>query len=334
MNSRRHLLRTSLYFAGSLLCASVISACNAPTAQLPTSSAPDAFKVALLLPGPKDDGSWNETGYDGGKLIEKELQAEVSVAESIPPEEFEQRFSEYAEQGYDLIIGHGGQFVDAAEAVAEDHPRSNFAVITPYGGNNRNLGAIAFRDSEIGYLAGALAALVSENQKVAYVGGEAYETGKTKAAFFKKGAQAINPDVVAEERWLETWSDRTRGEATGEDLIAAGFDVIAVDADSAGLPIHQQAAAAGTYTIGWATDQNELASETIISSGIQDVSLMMLKGATIAQKGQWEGTQYKFGLADGVQSLAPFYETLTPEQTERIQEIEAAILKGEIKLTP
>ena len=332
MHSRRHFIRTSLYFVGSLLGTNAISACTTSTAPLPTNAA-NGFKVALLLPGPKDDGSWNQTGYEGSKLIEQELQANVSVLDSVPPEEFEQHFGDYAEQGYDLIIGHGGQFVEAAEAAAEKHPRSNFAVITPYGGNNRNLGAIAFRDSEMGYLSGALAALVSKTQKVAYVGGEAYETGKTKAAFFKKGAQAVNSSIIAEERWLETWSDTSRGSAIGEELLKAGFDVMAVDADSAGLPIHQQAAAAGTKTIGWATDQNKLSPETIISSGIQDVARMMLQGASIAQKGQWQGTQYKFGLAAGVQSLAPSYGTLSDEHVKRIEDIQAAILRGEIDLT-
>lgn len=329
MVTRRRFLGWSSLFLGS----TVATACASAPEQRSLEGTPTQLRVAILLPGPKDDGSWNTTGYQGALLIEDELQAEVTCLENVSEDVFEQRFSEYAEQGYDFIIGHGGQFIAAAESVADTYPRVNFAVVGQYGGNNKNLGAISFRESEVGYLAGALAAMVSENKKVAYVGGEAYSHGKEKAAFFQKGAIAIDKETIATDVWLGTWSDSEIGETTGAELIADGFDVIVVDADSAGLPIHQQAKAAGISTIGWAKDQSSLAPSVILTSAEQDVALMMLKAATIVQKGQWEGKQYKFGLQDGVQKLSPLNSALPTEVANTIKGIESDLKKGKIELT-
>ncbi len=43
----------------------------------------------------------------------------VKYTENIKPTEMEAVFTDYASQGYDLIIGHSFSFGDAALAVAE-----------------------------------------------------------------------------------------------------------------------------------------------------------------------------------------------------------------------
>jgi basic membrane protein A and related proteins len=321
------LLALILVACGSLL--------NSPTASTPgASGVSSSFRVALLLPGPKTDGSWNESGYQGLQMIEKELNAEVAYAEKVPEADFSKLFRQYAKDKYDLIIGHGGQFIDAAEKVAQEFPRTKFAVIAQYGGNNKNLGALTFRDGEMGYLAGAIAALKTKNQKVAYVGGIEYAHGREKVALFKQGAAAINPAIEVRGEWLGTWSDAAKGKAMAQTLIKDGFDVIAVDADGAGGGVQQEAQKVGIKTLGWTTDQHALAPKNILTSCIQQVPLMILRGATLAQTGQWEGKQYKFGLQEGVQDLAAFRGALTSEEEEQINRLKQEVMQGKINTSP
>ena len=61
---------------------------------------------------------------------------------------------------------------------------------------------------------------------------------------------------------------------------------------------------------------------------------MLLAGATLAKQGRWEGKQYKFGLAEGVQNLAPFYGLVTAEQESKINQVKNDILTGKIDTTP
>ena len=86
------------------------------------------FRVALLTPGPISDGGWNASAYDGLQLIKKELGAEVSNVQTGTPSEFAQGFRDYAQQGYDLVFGHGFEFQDPALQVGAEFPRTAFVV--------------------------------------------------------------------------------------------------------------------------------------------------------------------------------------------------------------
>jgi basic membrane protein A and related proteins len=59
-----------------------------------------------------------------------------------------------------------------------------------------------------------------------------------------------------------------------------------------------------------------------------------LYSATLVQQGRWEGKQYKLGLQDGVQDLAPFYGMLTPDQEQMVQAIRNDIMMGKIDVRP
>lgn len=293
------------------------------------------FKVAILLPSPIDDQGWGQAGYEGLKLIEEELGAQTAYTASVPEDEIEQLFRQYAEEGYDFIVGHGGEYIPGAEVVAEEFPRTKFAVTTGYAGNNRNFGALSFRDGELGYLIGVVAALKTKTDKVAYIGGVDFVHMKEQALLFERGAKATDLSIQTSVRWIESWTDQDKAREIAQELIDAGYDVLVVDADTAGLAVHELAQEKEeVYTIGWTLDQHELAPEVILTSGIQRVPQLLLEGATLVQQGRWEGKQYKFGLQEGAQDLAPFYGLLTSEQESRIEAIKEDVVTGKIDVTP
>lgn len=49
----------------------------------------DTFRVALILPRPRDADAWTRAGYDGLMLIQQELDAQVALSEGKPDAEFE-----------------------------------------------------------------------------------------------------------------------------------------------------------------------------------------------------------------------------------------------------
>lgn len=290
----------------------------------------------MIANGPKDDGSWCQAGYEGLKLIEKEFNAEVSFTESVNDEDGEAYLREYAEAGYDFIIAHGGGYISGAEVVADEFPRTKFALVTTYGGNNRNLGAVAFRSGEAGYLAGVLAAMTTETNKVAYIVGYDYPVYQEEAALFRKGAIATNPDVEVATEFLQTWVDGEKATSVALNLSEQGFDRFALNADEAGIQA-MQALVEGNpkvKVIGWTADQYELAPGHIITSVVQDIPQLVRNAADLFQQGKWEGKLYKFGFREGIYNTAPFRDSLSADQIAKFEEIRNKVAIGEIDISP
>lgn len=302
--------------------------------------APGAFKVAMLLPGRVNDNSWSQAGYEGLKLIEKQLGAQVAYRASVPSTEGEQLFRDYAQQGFDFLISHGAEYIKAAEVIAEEFPRVKFAIVSSYAGNNQNIGALAFRSGEVGYLTGAIAALKTKSKNVAYIGGQQYPITQEEAILFQRGAKSVNASVATSIDWVNSWSDVNRAKAIARERIAAGADVLVVDADEANLGVFQAAQESpGTQVIGWAHSQEgshktqQFPSEILITRVVQRVPTLLLEGATLAQQGRWEGKQYKFGLLEEVQDLAPFKGSLSSQEEAYVNSVKQGIITGKIDVS-
>lgn len=208
-----------------------------------TDSGANKFRLALIISGPIDAPGWNNIGVDGLQLVEDELGAEaayVEIPEDLDPQSaaFQDAatiaFREFAEDGFDFIVGHGGEFVSSAQEVAKQFPRSRFAVIAGFGSNNVNLGTLAFRADEMGYLLGAVGRLKSDTNKIAYIGGQDLPVMLELAAAFERGAEVTNPSIEVSTHWLGNWNDPDAALKLGRELIEAGYDVLAINAGGGG----------------------------------------------------------------------------------------------------
>ena len=110
-----------------LMIAIPLSACqsantsNEPTSEptsAPVSTAPaeptatpapdySDFKAAILLPGSISDVGFSGPAYQGLKQLETDFGIQISYSEKVQPADYETIFRGYAQEGYNLIIGHG-----------------------------------------------------------------------------------------------------------------------------------------------------------------------------------------------------------------------------------
>ncbi len=333
MYTRKHLLVVYLIsILFTLFLTSCTGAQNAASTDA-AKTATGAFKVAIVLPTATNDGAWSQAGYEGLKLIEKELGAQTAYTDNVADADGEKILRQYAQEGYDFVIGHGGQYIPALEVVAEEFPRTKFAVTAIHAGNNKNLGALSLRDGEIGYLTGVVAGLKTKTNKVAFIAGVPYPAIQEQATLFERGAKAINPKVEVTTAWVDSWTDEAKTRQIAETQVKAGADVLLGDVDALGLLVIEVAKKAGIYAIGWSLDQHDVAPDTVLTSGIQRIPVAMLEGATLVQQGRWEGKQYKFGLQEDAQDLAPFYGLLNAEEEAKVNAVRADILAGKIDVT-
>ncbi|MGL5710965.1 MAG: BMP family lipoprotein, partial [Cetobacterium sp.] len=110
------------------------------------------LKVGLVLStGGLGDKSFNDSAYRGLEMAKKDLGIDFKYVEPKNSLEDEEFLREYAEAGYDFIIGVGFPMRDAIENVARDYPELKFAMIDNTT-SEENVKNLLFRESEGSFL--------------------------------------------------------------------------------------------------------------------------------------------------------------------------------------
>src|SRR3954466_4041344 len=136
---------------------------------VPAGAALAEFKVALILPGSDTDKGWNQMAREGLDRIKKELKADTKAVTNVKSSDFYTQISNFAEDGYDLIICHGGEFEKAAAQAANTYPKTKIIV----GGcpvDVKGAVAVEFMTRNASTLVGYVAGKVTKARKVAFVG--------------------------------------------------------------------------------------------------------------------------------------------------------------------
>ena len=155
----------------------------------------DAFQVAIILPGSIEDQGYNADGQRAADLMTSELGADVTVTENVQIPNQTDVYRQFATQGYDLVIGWGGQFTDGAVAAAEEFPDVKFLVVNSGASNGSNLASMDTAIEQWQFLAGFLLGRLSESGTVGWVGGLCFPATAAHLHGTEQGAAYANPDV-------------------------------------------------------------------------------------------------------------------------------------------
>jgi len=257
------------------------------------------FRVALLTPGPVSDGGWNASAYDGLQLIKKDLSAEVSTVQTATPSEFVQGFRDYAEQGYDLVFGHGFEFQDPAMQVGAEFPHTAF-VVSSGSVHAANVASLTFHLDQATYLAGIVAASLSKTGRAGCVGGIKLPVIRTTFAGFTAGARSVKPDFAVAEAYTGSFEDVAAAKAATDALIAQGADLVLQNADAAGLGVFQAAGAKGVLAFGTNRDQSDVAPDTVLASAVISIPKAFLDMAREVKERRFVGRVVEEDLKSGV----------------------------------
>lgn len=263
------------------------------------------FQVALLTPGPISDQAWNATAYQGLERIRDSLGASISHIQTKTPAEFEENFRQYGAKGYDLVIGHGFEFQDAARRVGMQFPKTLFAT-TGGEGVGPNVVALSFAFDEPSYLAGMAAAAITKTGVIGAIGGTELPPVKLGFEAFLAGARFVRPDIKFLLAYIGNWEDASAGKEQALAQLSQKADVIYQNADAAGLGVFQAVRQAkGAWVIGANADQNGLAPEVTLGSVLIDVPHAFLLLAGQAQAQVVQGPTIHFATASDVVRWVP-----------------------------
>lgn len=290
----------------SLLLAVAAGACGGDA------GSDDAFRVALLTPGPISDLSWNGGAYNGLLAIRDSLGARISHIQTKTPAEFEENFRQYGAQGYDLVVGHGFEFQDAAVRVAPDFPKTTY-IVTSGRVTAPNVAGISFAFEEASFQAGMVAGAMTRTNTIGLIAGTELPPVKASFAAFELGARATNPSVQVLVSYIGNWDDVSAGKEQALTQIGRGADVLFQNADAAGLGVFQAAREKGVLAFGSNADQNGVAPDVIIGSVVIDLPKALLMIGREVHDGRFEGRVIGMGVREDVVRLV-----LNPAMLDRI----------------
>jgi len=293
------------------------------------------YKIVLILPGPINDQSWNATNYAGLVACNSELGTKMEYIENVQSGDFESTFRNYAERGYDLIMAAGTQFDEAANKVSPSYPNSTFCVVNGMIAKTANSTPIFPKEYEASFLAGIIAAHITETGKIATVGGfpnkamvdllDVYEATAKKYAREKRGKE-----VEAVRAYANSWSDVALGKQMAETMIDNGADVLFFYANQVGLGAIQAAKEKKAKFVGFSANQNDIAPDTVLASISFDFATFYKWAVSNYLAGTLKGgIVNKAGLKEGI--FIPFYgPKIGSDVRQAVESGRKAAIAGEI----
>ncbi len=302
--------------------------------------AADDFCVGLVTDvGEIDDKSFNQSAWEGVQQAGEELAAKVKYIETKDAKDYGANIGLFAENGYDVIVTVGFALGEATGLAAAQYPDIKFIGVDQFqGAPVPNLAGLIFSEDKSGFLAGALAAMLSQSGTIAGVFGTdlvppvvAFKEG------YEAGARYINPNINIISTYHPggldvAFTDPEWGASTAKQALDQGADVVFGAGGKTGNgALGEVAGKAGAYCIGVDSDQWETAPEAhacLVSSAMKLITPGVVDLIKAAKDGAFPSGNYI-----GSVGLAPFHDfdsQISAEIKAKLQEIDAGLKDGSI----
>ncbi len=316
-------------------------------------ASPDVFCVGLVTDvGQIDDKSFNQSAWEGVKMaLDKGVADKIDYIETTDAKDYEANIELFAQRGYDVIVTVGFALGQATNAMAKKYPNIDFigvdqfqawAVDDDKTNDLPNMAGLIFHEDQAGFMAGALAGMLTQTGTIAAVLGTdlvppvvAFKEG------YEAGAKYIKPDIKVISTYhpggLENaFTDPEWGAATARQAMDQGADVIFGAGGKTGNGALIEVASAAksgkhVYCIGVDTDQWYTVPEAhacLVSSAMKLITPGVFDLIQKAKDGQFPSGNY-FGEV----GLAPFHDfdsKIPQEVKDKLKEIREGLLNGTI----
>ena len=263
-----------------LLCAVMVlslAACgkkeNAPTPGPDPNGETEGLTVALVVAGKLGDRSFYDSSKEGLDRMVADLGVTPIVIE-CNNENHDIQMKNAAEKA-NIVVCVGWEFYNV-ETIAPDYPEVNWIwVDNATSAPVSNVLNITYAQNEGSFLAGYIAAAMSDSGVVGAVGGEDSDTINDFIVGYKQGAEYYAAEkggsVKVETNYSNDYDDPAKGKECAKALHDLGADVIFQIASKAGDGVFEAAQEGGFYAIGVDSDQKYIADDVIICSMKKEV---------------------------------------------------------------
>ena len=314
-----------------------------PTAKAPAKAAKASatFKVGLVTDiGGLNDRGFNQLANQGLQRAVKQLKVQGRVLISTSEQDYIPNFTSLVRAGYNLIIGVGFLQTEALNTMALRFPKSHFSGVD-VGINDtknkpKNYEGLLFKEQEVGYLAGYLAALKAKNsgRVVSSVGGIKLPSVDRFIAGYQAGAKKAVPGTKTLNAYSQDFGDQAKCKEIALGQIGQGSRVVFQVAGGCGLGALEAAKSKGVCGIGVDNDQRFLGPQ-VLTSARKKVDQAVFLAIKAAKSGKYKGGKdVVYGLKNGGVALGKFGGgncAVTAAQKKAVNKIAAQIRAGKIK---
>lgn len=291
----------------ALVLFALLAACAAPTTPPAAPSEPTqppaaetVMRVALILPGRADDQSWNQAAFVAMNLAKDNagFPVELKVVEQVyNVADIEPALIDYAQQGYDLVVGHGFQFQEPIIKVAADYPKVHFALGTGFK-VAPNVGTYDVKLEQGGYLMGILAGMMTKSNVIGVTGGVDVSEIHRGHVAFTIAAQKVNADAKVINTFIGDFNDLTKAKEAAINQVSAGADVLWQSGDGVGIAVMGACAEKNVFCMGNNFDQNGLAPKNSVASVVYNWSPLYVQMMKEIKDGTFGNKQYWINFAN------------------------------------
>ncbi|MCZ2257006.1 BMP family lipoprotein [Sporosarcina sp. G11-34] len=350
MKKRKFGLALSIMLAGSVL----LGACGTAKdkdkdkdeGKAPAGDASE-FSVAMVTDfGGIDDKSFNQSAWKGiqdfgaANNLEKG-DGGFDYLQSNDDTDYTPNLNKLVQRNFDLIFGVGYIIEGALDEIAGQRPDTNFAIIDGVV-DQPNAVSLLFKDQEAGYLAGIAAGLMTESNKIGFVGGMDIPVIERFQAGFEAGVAAVNPDVKVDVQYTGVFDKAELGKATANLMYSSGVDIIFHAAGATGNGVFAEAKElksadpdANVWVIGVDSDQYEegkVGDDNItLTSALKRVDKTVEEISNLAMEGKFPGGEtILYGIAEDRVELADSRGAIPEDIMVTIEEYMKKVADGEI----
>ncbi len=251
--------RAALSVIGSALALGTMLGAGAAAADEP-------LKVAAVFETPIEE-PWVNQIHVALLQAQKELGVEYVWSESVQSADFERVMREYAEQGYDLVMGDSFGAERIARRAAQAYPDVAFVFGSGIGPAEPNFGVFDNWIHEPAYLSGMIAGKMTKSNLIGVVAAMPIPEVNRLSNAFCAGAKEVNPDAKCRFSFIGSFFDPPKAKEAAIAQIEAGVDVIYAER----FGVVEAAAERGVLAISNMSDQSSLAPDTVITGPVWDM---------------------------------------------------------------
>jgi len=362
-------------FLALLMIASVMLAACAPAATTtpsqvvtePTQPPPPTekpYRVGFVTDtGGIDDQSFNTTQWNGVLRAQEQLGIKAQFIQSDEATQYTPNLTEFASQGYDLVIASGFFLGGDLAKVAAEYPDVKFSIVDysypdPFGvpegvvGNSEcipNVQGQVFKTDQAAFLAGYLAAGMSKTGKLGYFGGAKIPTVTIFGVGFQAGMEYYNQvhgtsvtllgwdNKTGEGLFTGDFSDLNKGKESTASLFDEGADIFMGVGGLIGSPGFDVARERGGYGIWVDVDGYNLlpeARDVLLTSVMKNMDNSVFDVIKAAMDGNFDGCGVYVGsIANNGVGIAPYHDLASAVPADlqaEVDDLRAKIASGEI----
>ena len=291
--------------------------------------ADDGLRVALLLPGIKNDNSFSQAAAEGlldavaadGNIAEYQMLEEI-----IEPTDSLPAIRGFASRDFDLIIGHGIEYVDPIMELYSEFPDVDFAmtggVLVEGADPQDNVVDWLYNVQDMAYPNGIVAAHALIGDTIGIVGGPEFDFVKVMHISFQQGVASVNPDVQFLEGFAGDFVNVQKAAEVAKSLIDQGADMIYCSGDGICIGAAQSASAAGIPILVGFGSQYETAPDVYLGATVIRLSELFQTYFDTVRDGTFGNIFYPGSLQNGGIEVLPINMDATVETAKSLEELQ------------